>query len=77
MTHSNLTRWIETAEARQVSETAMFEHNWKPSESHFLHLGNTIAKVSRLRSSIGLDSLAEIGCLALAYVRRPCGRGVH
>jgi hypothetical protein len=53
MSHSNMTRWIEDAEARKFNEAAMFARG-NVRESHSLHLGKTIAKVpSWLRHGIG------------------------
>ena len=75
MSQSNLTRWIEYAEARTYTDAAKFELSCNPTERHYLHLGETIAKVpSRLRHGVSLDSLAAIGCHALAYIRHPLSR---
>jgi hypothetical protein len=75
MSHNNLTRWIEDAEARIVSENAIFERRWNATESHYLHLGETIAKVpSWIRHGIDPETLEAIGCHALAYVRHPLSR---
>ena len=42
---SNMTRWIEDAEARSFYEAAMFARG-NVRESHYLHLAETIAKVA-------------------------------
>jgi hypothetical protein len=67
MTHTNLTRWIEDADARHVLENAMVVRSI--GESHFLHLGETIAKVSsKVRQSVSREALISLGCHALARV---------
>jgi hypothetical protein len=64
MTHTNLTRWIEDADARHIVESATFDRDI--GESHYLHLGEAIAKVSsRVRHSISRETLSSIGCHAL------------
>lgn len=74
MSHNNLTRWIENAEARQFVKMATSERKPQPSETQYLHLGEAIARVpSWLRHGIGCDSLTTLGHHALAYVRRPRG----
>ena len=45
MSHNNLTRWIEDAEARQVLVTAQVERGWTVGESHCVHLGKAIIRV--------------------------------
>jgi hypothetical protein len=53
MSHSNMTRWIEDAEARRFNKAAMFARG-NVRESRYLHLGETIAKVpSWFRHGIG------------------------
>jgi hypothetical protein len=65
-THTNLTRWIEDADARHVLENAMVDRNIAIGESHYLHLGETIAKVSsRVRHSTSREALRSIGSHAL------------
>ena len=59
MSQSNLTRWIEYAEARTYTDAAKFELSCNPTERHYLHLGETIA---------------TIRCHALAYIRHPLSR---
>jgi hypothetical protein len=68
MSH-DLTRWIETAEARQFGETAMFDQ-WQGGEHHYLHLGEVVAHLpSWLRRPISHEMLAAIGCRALSHLR--------
>jgi hypothetical protein len=69
MSNSNLTRWIEDAEARQVLETAMVGRGWVVSERHYLHLGATIAKVPCWSHQPIGGSLASFGSHALARFR--------
>jgi hypothetical protein len=70
MSHSNLTRWIEDAEARQVFETAMVGRGWAVTERHYLHLGTAVATVPcRPGQTVG-GSLVSIGSHALACFRR-------
>lgn len=74
MSHSNLTRWIETADARSYTQGASVE----PNESHYLDLGETIAKMpSWLRLSTSREALVAIGCNALDYVRHPLAHLYH
>jgi hypothetical protein len=74
MSHSNLTDWIETADARACIEAAKFE----PTEGHHLHLGEAIAKIpSWLRHGVSRKPLLAIGCHALTYVRHPISRTHH
>jgi len=71
MSHTNMTRWIENAEARKFHEAAMFDGRGI-TESHYLHLGETIAKVpSWLSHNLSREALVAIGCHALAYARHP------
>jgi hypothetical protein len=44
MTQNHMTRWIEIADARHFFEAAPAGR--MPKESHFLHLGTTIVKIS-------------------------------
>lgn len=70
MSH-DLTRWIEAADARQFSEAVMFERGTGSNEHHYLHLGDAIAHLpSWLRHGVSGESLASIGCHAIAFVRR-------
>ncbi|HXC30164.1 MAG TPA: hypothetical protein VNV38_19580 [Stellaceae bacterium] len=70
MSH-DLTRWIEAAEERRFSEAVAFERSVVPSERHFMHLGDAIAHLpSWLRHGVSGESLAAIGCQAVAFVRR-------
>jgi hypothetical protein len=74
MSHSSLTRWIEDADARRFSEAARFDHGI--ADTHFLHLGNAIANLpSWFRQNVSRESLAAIGCNALAQFRRPQAAG--
>jgi hypothetical protein len=75
MSHSNLTRWIENAEARQVLETAQVGRGWSVNESHFLHLGEMIAKVPFWHHHpADRDALAALGGDMLALIRHPLAR---
>jgi hypothetical protein len=62
MSRNHLTRWIETAEAREFVTMAS-ERNLMVTETHGLHLGETIIRMPR--------SLVSLGSQAIAYVRRP------
>ena len=44
MSYSHLTRWIEDAEEREIRQRALFSLG--SSESQYLHLGSTIARIS-------------------------------
>jgi hypothetical protein len=69
MSH-DLTRWIEDAEARRFSEAVMFERSVEAVEHHYLHLGDAVAHLpSWLKHGISRESLASIGCHAIAFVR--------
>ena len=59
MTHSHLTQWIEEADARQFCQAASWSRVPTTTESHSLHLGETILRVP-----------ARVGCYALACARR-------
>jgi hypothetical protein len=59
MTHSYLTQWIEEADARQFCQAAGWGRAPATTESHFLHLGETILKVP-----------ARVGSYAVAFARR-------
>ena len=46
MIHSNLTRWIEDADAREVFlQSASMREPQKVSQHQYIHLGQTIKKV--------------------------------
>lgn len=46
MMHSNLTRWIEDADAREVFlQSASMREPQKVSQHQYIHLGQTIKKV--------------------------------
>ena len=46
MMHSNLTRWIEDADARDVFlETTTAHESQRVGEHQYIHLGHTIKKV--------------------------------
>jgi hypothetical protein len=79
MSHRDLTRWIEDAEARRAAETAALDQNWRPADTHYRHLGEVIARVlpSWAPLSVSRASLALIGCHALAYVRHPMSHTHH
>lgn len=77
MSH-DLTRWIEAADARQFSEAVMFERGVATGERHYMHLGDAVAHLpSWLRHGVTRESLAAIGCHAIAFVRRPAQHGGH
>jgi len=69
MAHTNLTRWIEEADARHVCEAAMFDQSWSATECHRLHLGFDILATPR-------RYLRNFGGHALACARHPL-RGLH
>lgn len=70
MSHHDLTRWIEDADAREFSDAAAFDGRFIPAESHYLHLGEAIAHLgSWLRHEVSRDSLAAIGSHALSHLR--------
>ncbi|HZK92253.1 MAG TPA: hypothetical protein VFC56_19105 [Stellaceae bacterium] len=71
MVHSNLTRWIEDAEARQVFETAMVGRGWAVTETHYLHLGGALATTPL--HGVSHDWMS-IGCHVLDRVRHPRAR---
>ena len=78
MKQSQLTRWIEIAEARQACEGAMVDRVPQFSEGHYLHLGEVIARVSlRVGHGISRESLSAIGHYALACARQPLYRLYH
>jgi hypothetical protein len=58
---SHLTQWIEEADARQFCQIASWNQVSATTESHSLHLGETILKVPRIVS------------YALACARRGAG----
>jgi hypothetical protein len=77
MSH-DLTRWIEAAEERRFSEAVAFERAPIPTEHHFMHLGDAIAHLpSWLRRGVSGETLASIGCQAVAFVRRPLEHRHH
>jgi len=68
----DLTRWIEAADARQFSETVALERGIDFGDRHYVHLGDAVAHLpSWLRHGVSRESLAAIGCQAVAFVRRP------
>jgi len=78
MTHSNLTRWIEDAEARKFYETAMAEQHVGTVENHYLRLGETVARIpSWFHHRVTCESLMAMGCHAVAYARHPLTRNNH
>ena len=78
MSHHDMTRWIETAEARQVFESAMVGRGWTMTESHYIHLGDAIAKIAVWpQLAVSKESLRSIGCHALELVRHPLSRKTH
>jgi hypothetical protein len=71
MSHHDLTRWIEDADARQFGETAALNGYLVPAETHYVHLGDAVAHLgSWLRHEVSRESLASIGSHALSYLRR-------
>lgn len=74
MSHGNLTRWIEDADARRFHDSAVFDRHLPIEEAQHLHLGTAIANLSCwLRRSVTRDALAAIGCRVLG----PHGRSDH
>ena len=71
MSRNHLTQWIEDAEARHVFEDAMVGRGWAVTETHFLHLGDAIAKVPF--HAVGHELMA-FGAHMLDRVRHPLGR---
>jgi hypothetical protein len=70
MLHSNLTRWIEDAEARKFAETASFDRSGSETEGHFLDLGALISKVPTwFRRSVSHEVPAVIAYPAFAHIR--------
>jgi len=70
MAHSAMTRWIEDADARQFSQAVMFDRRLGIAEAHYVHLGQTIARMPMwVRHNVSGRSLAAIGCQALAFIR--------
>jgi hypothetical protein len=71
MSHSNLTWWIEAAEARDFSRTAIAERKTAISETQYKHFGDAIVAVpSWMRHGVNREALTAIGCQALCLVRR-------
>jgi hypothetical protein len=71
MTHNQMTRWIETADARYACETAMFDR-FDAGETHLLHLGKVIARVpSWIAHHATGEYLTHFSGYALAYARHP------
>lgn len=69
---SDLTRWIEDAEARRYHEAAQFDRSLPIREKQYFHLGKAIASLtSRLRHSVGREVPTSIGCQVLACRAHP------
>ena len=70
MSHSNLTRWIEDADARRCYEAASFDRDAGATETHYLDLGVKIAKLpSWLWHSVNRTPPATIVCPTVAHIR--------
>ena len=70
MTHSNLTRWIEDADARKCYETARFDQGAGVAETHYLELGAKIAKLpSWLWRSVNREPQVAAACRGRLYPR--------
>jgi hypothetical protein len=70
MAHSNLTRWIEDADARKCSDAATFDRSGGVTESHYLDLGAKIAKLpSWLWRNVHREPAATIACPTVTYIR--------
>jgi hypothetical protein len=70
MTHSNLTRWIEDADARKCYEAASFDRDASVAETHYVELGAKIAKLpSWLWRSVSREPQAAVACPAVVYIR--------
>ena len=62
MTHSNLIRWIEDAEARKFCETMMAERGVGAAKTPYLRLGEVVA---------GISSWFRRGISSVVISRRP------
>jgi hypothetical protein len=60
MTHSHLTQWIEEADARQFCQAASWNRVPETTESHRLHLGETILKMPAMIGSYTLTCARRI-----------------
>lgn len=61
MLQDHMTRWIEIADERRFFEAAQFDRVQEFNESHFLHLGTTIVKISSwIQRGIDLRSLPVV-----------------
>jgi hypothetical protein len=70
MTHSNLTRWIEDADARKCYEAASFDRDASVAETHYVELGAKIAKLpSWLWRSVSREPQTAVACPAVVYIR--------
>ncbi len=77
MSQHVMTRWIEDADARQFSEAARLEEVGI-TERHYMHFGGAIASLPAwLRHGVSRESLAAIGCHALAHLWHIQEREVH
>jgi hypothetical protein len=65
---SQMTRWIEIAEGREFAVIATFNRMPQASESHFVHLGERIARVPALIGHGARYTLAHV-CHPLSYIR--------
>jgi hypothetical protein len=78
MAQSNLTRWIEEAEARRFNAEATANCNFATTESYYLHLGKAIAKVpSWFHDSVSCNSVATMSSQVLARLRHPLTAASH
>jgi hypothetical protein len=65
---SQMTRWIEIAEGREFAVIATSNRMPEVNESHFMHLGETIARVPALIGHGACYALAHV-CHPLSYIR--------
>jgi len=48
MTHTRMSRWTETADARRVCEAAMYDRPTTKPSGHRAHPGSTVARMPSL-----------------------------
>ena len=69
MSHHDMTRWIEDADARCVQLTAQSEHP-EIAEQHYMDLGHAIANLSSwLHHGISREQLTAMGSHMLSHLR--------
>lgn len=71
----DLSRWIEEADARRFGEAVTFERGPELRERHFMHLGNTIARLPTwLWHSVRHDTPPSTAHPNVTFIRRPMDR---